>query len=78
MYDVSNDVLQQLLHVMGLLSDAGKSVMLVGESGCGKSAIINERIRSVCSGEVAEVLSLAIQANRSAGLHAIIDTLETT
>ena len=52
--------------------------MLVGASGCGNSAIINERMHSVCFGEVAEVLSLAIQANRSAGLHAIIDTQETT
>ena len=41
--------------------------MLVGEDGCGKSAIINERIRTVCSGEVAEVLSLTINANRSGG-----------
>ena len=55
---------QQLLHIIGLLSDNGKPVMLVGEDGCGKSAIINERIRTVCSGEVAEVLSLTINANR--------------
>ena len=55
---------QQLLHLLGLLSDYGKPVMLVGENGCGKSAIVNERIRTVCSGEVAEVLALQLQANR--------------
>ncbi len=38
--------------------------MLVGESGCGKTSIVNERIRSVCSGEVAEVLGLTVNANR--------------
>ena len=53
---------------MGLLSDCGRPVMLVGESGCGKSAIVSERVRTVCSGEVAEVLSLQLQANRSAPL----------
>lgn len=58
------DLLQQLMHVLGLLSDQGRPVMLLGPDGCGKSSIINERIRTVCSGEVAEVLSLTIQANR--------------
>ena len=55
---------QQLLHLVGVLTDAGHPVMLVGENGCGKTAIINERIRTVCSGEVAEVLSLTVYANR--------------
>ena len=55
---------QQLMTILGLLTDAGKSVVLIGENGCGKTAIVNDRIRTVCSGEVAEVLSLTIQANR--------------
>ena len=55
---------QQLLHLVGVLTDAGRPVMLVGANGCGKTAIINERIRTVCSGEVAEVLSLTVYANR--------------
>ena len=57
-------VLQQLLYVLGLLSDSGYPVMLVGENGCGKTSIVAERVRNVCSGEVAEVLSLQLQANR--------------
>lgn len=55
---------QQISYLLGLLSDAGKPVMLVGEAGCGKTAIINDRIRTVCSGEVAEVLALTVTANR--------------
>ena len=55
---------QQLMTILGLLTDAGKPVVLVGENGCGKTAIVNDRIRTVCSGEVAEVLSLTVQANR--------------
>lgn len=47
-----------------MLTEYGKPVILVGENGCGKSSIINDRIRTVCSGEVAEVLSLSIPANR--------------
>ena len=58
------NILQQLLYLLGLLSDYGKPVMLVGENGCGKTAIVNERIRTVCSGEVAEVLELSIQTDR--------------
>ena len=60
---------EQLLHLLGLLTDAGKPVMLVGENGCGKTAVINERIRTVCSGEVAEVLSLTVYANRYTHTH---------
>ena len=55
---------QQLSFLIGVLTDYGKPVILVGENGCGKSSIINDRIRTVCSGEVAEVLSLSIPANR--------------
>lgn len=55
---------QQLLHLLGFLTDAGKSVMLVGKNSSGKTAIISERIHTVCSGEVAEVLSLTLHANR--------------
>ena len=55
---------QQLLYLLGILTDYGKPVMLIGENGCGKSAIVNERIRTVCSGEVAEVLGLTVDTNR--------------
>ncbi|XP_023931015.1 dynein beta chain, ciliary-like [Lingula anatina] len=55
---------EQISYLLGLLSDVGKPVMLVGKDGCGKSAIVADRIRTVCSGEVAEVLALAVIANR--------------
>jgi hypothetical protein len=38
--------------------------MIVGERGCGKSSIVIDRIKTVCSGEVAEVLALSINTNR--------------
>jgi ATP-dependent Clp protease ATP-binding subunit ClpA len=60
----SISILQQLTHVLSMLSDLGRPVMLVGPDGCGKTSIVNERIRTVCSGEVAEVLALTIQANK--------------
>ena len=55
---------QQTSYLLGLLSDAGRPILLTGESGCGKTAIVNDRIRTVCSGEVAEVLSLSVTTNR--------------
>lgn len=55
---------QQMTFLLSTLTDYRKSVMLVGENGCGKTAIINDKIRTAYSGEVAEVLSLTIQANR--------------
>ncbi|XP_070202269.1 uncharacterized protein [Littorina saxatilis] len=64
---------EQLLHLVGVLTDAGRPVMLVGENGCGKTAIINERIRTVCSGEVAEVLSLIVYANRFTNARLLFD-----
>ncbi|XP_076457719.1 uncharacterized protein LOC143291635 isoform X3 [Babylonia areolata] len=67
---------EQLLHLVGVLTDAGKPVMLVGENGCGKTAIINERIRTVCSGEVAEVLSLTVYANRFTNARLLFDRVD--
>ncbi|KAK7479590.1 hypothetical protein BaRGS_00029139 [Batillaria attramentaria] len=67
---------EQLLHLLGVLTDAGRHVMLVGENGCGKTAIVNERIRTVCSGEVAEVLSLVVYANRFTNSRLLFDRLD--
>ncbi|XP_069115919.1 uncharacterized protein [Argopecten irradians] len=68
--------IEQLMYLLGTLSDYGKPVVLVGENGCGKTAIINERIRTVCSGEVAEVLSLTVQANRFTNARLLYDRLD--
>ena len=54
-----------MLYLLGLLTDYGKHVMFIGDDGVGKSTIMHERVRQVCSGEVAEVLKLTIQTNRS-------------
>ncbi|KAJ8316357.1 hypothetical protein KUTeg_006371 [Tegillarca granosa] len=67
---------EQLSYLLGVLSDYGKPVLFVGENGCGKTAIINDRIRTVCSGEVAEVLSLTVQANRFTNARLLYDRLD--
>ncbi|XP_006816781.1 dynein beta chain, ciliary-like, partial [Saccoglossus kowalevskii] len=67
---------EQISYLLGLLSDAGKPVMLVGENGCGKTGIVNDRIRTVCSGEVAEVLALNVHANRFTTAHLLWQRLE--
>lgn len=53
----------QILHLLNLFSDASKSVLLFGPNGSGKTSIVNERIRTACSGEVAELSSLTINCN---------------
>ncbi|KAL3885754.1 hypothetical protein ACJMK2_025795 [Sinanodonta woodiana] len=68
--------IEQITHLLGLLTDAGRPVILVGENGCGKTAIVNDRIRTVCSGEVAEVLALTLQANRFTNARLLYDRLD--
>ncbi|XP_033103095.1 dynein heavy chain 9, axonemal-like [Anneissia japonica] len=55
---------EQLSYILGLLSDNGKPVMLAGEPGCGKTLIFQDRMKTICSGEVAEVLALNVTTNR--------------
>jgi ABC-type cobalamin/Fe3+-siderophores transport system ATPase subunit len=38
--------LQQLSFLIGVLTEYGKPVILVGENGCGKTSIINDRIQT--------------------------------
>ncbi|CAK8694749.1 unnamed protein product [Clavelina lepadiformis] len=54
----------QLMHLVGALMDAGHPSVIVGPLGCGKSAVLRERVNNVSSGEVAEVLSLFVHCNR--------------
>nr|XP_039248070.1 LOW QUALITY PROTEIN: dynein beta chain, ciliary-like [Styela clava] len=54
----------QMNHLLGMLTDAGHPVMIAGPAGCGKTALVRERVNTVSSGEVAEVLSLFIHCNR--------------
>eukprot|EP00105_Crassostrea_gigas_P044993 XP_019929141.1 PREDICTED: dynein beta chain, ciliary isoform X4 [Crassostrea gigas] len=67
---------EQMTFLLSTLTDYRKSVMLVGENGCGKTAIINDKIRTAYSGEVAEVLSLTIQANRFTNARLLYDRLD--
>ncbi|KAE8625049.1 hypothetical protein XENTR_v10006145 [Xenopus tropicalis] len=56
---------EQLLYLSSLLTTSGCPVMLAGNSGCGKTAIVRELLNSLCSGEVAEMLALRIPINTS-------------
>ncbi|EDV28903.1 uncharacterized protein TRIADDRAFT_19158, partial [Trichoplax adhaerens] len=54
---------ERLNFLIATLCDAGKSVLLVGEAGCGKTALVKERLRSD-SGNMAEVLTLTVHCNK--------------
>ncbi|KAJ1184768.1 hypothetical protein NDU88_001571 [Pleurodeles waltl] len=56
---------EQILFLSNLLSIAGWPVILVGEAGCGKTAVMQEHISTLCSGDVADLLELKIATNRS-------------
>ncbi|KAM4702001.1 uncharacterized protein O3C94_002925 [Discoglossus pictus] len=56
---------EQLLYLSSLLTMSGCPVMLAGNAGCGKTAIMEELLNSLCSGDVAEVLELRIPINSS-------------
>lgn len=49
-----------MIFFLSIFIDYRKLVMLVGENGCGKIVIINDKIRIVYFGEVVEVLFLII------------------
>ncbi|XP_069470025.1 uncharacterized protein [Ambystoma mexicanum] len=56
---------EQVLYLSNLLSIAGWPIILLGNSGCGKTALMHEHINTLCSGDVAELLELKIATNRS-------------
>ncbi|XP_018102433.1 dynein beta chain, flagellar outer arm [Xenopus laevis] len=56
---------EQLLYLSSLLTTSGCPVMLAGNGGCGKTAIVRELLNSLCSGDVAEMLALRIPINAS-------------
>lgn len=54
---------QRISHLVGLLSDGGKPVLLVGEAGCGKTSILRHRLKQH-GGDIGEVLSLTVFCNK--------------
>lgn len=67
----------QMNHLLGLLTDASRPVMIAGPAGCGKTALVRERVNNVSSGEVAEVLSLFIHCNRLTEASKLWDRMST-
>ncbi|XP_020627063.1 dynein beta chain, flagellar outer arm-like isoform X2 [Orbicella faveolata] len=54
---------ERISHLVGLLSDGGKPVLLVGEAGCGKTSILRHRLKQH-GGDIGEVLSLTVFCNK--------------
>ncbi|XP_051786676.1 dynein axonemal heavy chain 9-like isoform X2 [Erpetoichthys calabaricus] len=55
---------EQLLYVTSLLSTAGHHVMLIGEAGCGKTAILREQLQALTSADMTDVQQLQIPMSR--------------
>lgn len=54
---------ERISHLVGLLSDGKKPVLLVGEAGCGKTSILRHRLKQH-GGDIGEVLSLTVFCNK--------------
>lgn len=51
---------QALAFNLALLAEMSLPVLLAGPRGCGKTSLVQDRIRTVCSGEVAEVRAVIV------------------
>ncbi|XP_078672103.1 uncharacterized protein LOC144911712 isoform X1 [Branchiostoma floridae x Branchiostoma belcheri] len=69
---------EQLSYLLGLLFDSNKPVMFVGEAGCGKTAIMKDRVRTFCMGEMAEARSITVRSNRFTTARWLWKTIEET
>ena len=52
------------MYLLGLLSDVNCPVMLCGEMGSGKTSVVREHLKTICSGDVSDVVSVTLNANR--------------
>ena len=57
--------LQCIGYVLSLLLEVSCPVLLVGTTGCGKTAFIRDHCKTVCSGDAAAMQFLAVNVNVS-------------
>ena len=55
--------MQRISHLIGLLSEAGKPILLMGAQGCGKTSIVKHRLNQH-GGDIGEVSSLTVFCNK--------------
>lgn len=50
--------------MLDVMMNLDESFMMVGESGCGKTSLISDKLRASCSGDLTELFYITINANR--------------
>ncbi|CAF4014418.1 unnamed protein product, partial [Rotaria sordida] len=52
-----------LSHLINSMSENDHPVLLIGEQGVGKSALINDRLKATCGGDISDVFYITINCN---------------
>ena len=50
--------------LLDTVMNSDESIMIVGDSGNGKTSLIQDKLRASCSGDITEVFYITINANR--------------
>ena len=50
--------------LLDTIMNSDESIMIVGETGNGKTSLIQDKLRASCSGDITEVFYITINANR--------------
>lgn len=45
------------------MTESDRPVLLIGERGVGKSALINDRLKATCGGDISDVFYITINCN---------------
>ena len=51
-------------HLLDIIMNTDESVMIVGETGNGKTSLIQDKLRASCSGDITEVFYITVNTNR--------------
>jgi type IV secretory pathway ATPase VirB11/archaellum biosynthesis ATPase len=51
-------------HLLDIIMNTDESVMIVGETGNGKTSLIQDKLRAYCSGDITEVFYITVNTNR--------------
>jgi Cdc6-like AAA superfamily ATPase len=50
--------------MLDVMMNLDESFLIAGETGCGKTALISDKLKTSCSGDLTDLLYITINANR--------------
>lgn len=61
---VHTSVSVALNNLIDITMSADESILIVGQSGCGKTSLIEDKLRASCSGDINELFYITVKMNR--------------